>query len=274
MAGSHPDFAIVGAPKAGTTSLHAWLGEHPGVYLPPAKELHFFDVHRGRGVDWYAKQFAPAGTRLAGEATTAYLSHPTAVEELAKLNPEIRIIVIVREPVARAWSHYNYGVARSWFTEPFEVMITRELGALLEGREDANGLINQGRYGHHLTRASVHVSSERICVLDHERLMAHPDQSFTNVCRFLGLDHGVRPSNLQARENATRHVRYPRTFRLILRSRLDRALPDRARQRLAMLLSAPGYPQLDPALADALSVAFEGDQRMLEPFISRAGIDS
>ena len=264
-----PDFAVVGAPKTGTSALFAWLREHPAVYMPEEKELHFFDGNRDRGLDWYVQQFAPAGERIAGEATTTYLGHPTAIEELARLNPEIRLIALAREPVDRAWSHYNYGVARSWYTEPFAAMVTRELGGLVEGREKPYGLVHESRYGHNLERAARHVPAERILVLRHSDVETDPARTFQRVCRFLGVDDAFRPGNLGSRENETRHVRSRRLFHAILRTRLDRALPERARDRLGALLSAPGYAELDPSMRDALGSVFASDQAVLERFLDR-----
>jgi hypothetical protein len=89
---------------------------------------------------------------------------------------------------------------------------------------------------------------------------------FARLCRFLQIDDGVRPESLGSRENETRHIRHPRLFHAILRTRLDRALPERGRERLSRFLSGAGYPPLDPALRAALASVFEADQAVLERF--------
>src|SRR5947208_14127778 len=101
-----PDFLIVGAMKAGTTSLAAWLRAHPDVFMPPQKEIHFFDAQWERGVPWYADQFAgaPEGA-LVGEATPAYMVTTAFLDRMASVVPNARLLVVLREPVARAWSH-------------------------------------------------------------------------------------------------------------------------------------------------------------------------
>lgn len=266
IANSKPGFAIVGAPKTGTTALFSWMRHHPDVYMPEAKELHFFDEHRGKGVDWYLEQFGPAGNRLAGEATTTYLGHPTAIEELVGLNPEIRLVAVVRDPVDRAWSHYHYGVSRSWFHEPFEVMVLRELGALLDGEEQPNGLVHESRYGLHLERASRHVPADRLLVLRQEELDSNPENAFARLCRFLGVDEAFRPPNLGSRAGETHRARHPRVHRALLRSGLDRRLPERARLGLGRWLAVRGYPDLDPQLRVALAGVFETDQAKLRRF--------
>src|SRR5437879_3262477 len=95
-----PDLLIVGAMKAGTTSLAAWLRAHPQVFMTEEKELHFFDARWARGVDWYHEQFAAAPeTVLAGEATPAYMVRPVFIERMASVVPGARLLVMLRNPV-------------------------------------------------------------------------------------------------------------------------------------------------------------------------------
>lgn len=265
-----PDFAIVGAPKTGTTALYTWLAEHPRVYMPPRKELHFFDQNRERGTSWYLEQFAAAGERLAGEATTTYLGHPTAIEELAAVNPAVRLIAIVRDPVARAWSDYHYKLSRGWLEESFAAAITRELAGLLHGHEQPGALVHESRYGHHLERAARHVPADRMLVLRIEDLEATPGDAFARVCAFLGVDADFSPASLGQRANETHRMRYPRLTHALMRSRLDRFLTESGRQRLAKLLAKKGYEPLDPDLAAALREVFEPDQALLARFLERA----
>ena len=267
MAANHPGFAIVGPPKTGTSALYAWLSGHPAIYFPGPKELHFFDLHRERGLDWYVDQFRPGGDLLSGEATPAYLSHPTAIEELAGLNPRIRLIVIARDPVERAWSQYNWGVSRGWYDESFEVMVIRELGDLLHGKETPRGLINNSRYAHHLERVLRHIPAEQLLVLSYEELENEPEAPYSRVCRFLGIDASRRPPNLGSRENETYRIRLPRLHAAILRTRLDRRLPEAGGKLLRKSLSAKGYPAIEPATRAALGAVFAGDDRVLSRFL-------
>jgi hypothetical protein len=269
---SGPDFAIVGAPKTGTTALFLWLSEHPNLYLPPEKELHFFDLHREWGTDWYLEQFAPAGERLAGEATSTYLGHPTAIEELVAVNPEIRLIAIVRDPVARAWSDYHYRVARSRLSEPFASVALRELAGMIDGREQPDGLLHLSRYGRNLERASLHVPGERILVLRHRDLEDDPAGVVARTYAFLGVDASFRPAGLGRRANETHHVRYPRLHRALMRTRVDRLLGERGRQRVAEWLAERGYEPIDPYLRETLTEIFESDQRLLERFLEPASV--
>lgn len=113
-----PDFVIIGAAKAGTTSLYAWLGQHP--YVEPAKhkEVHYFDYNYPRGDDWYRMhfplrsardQFAAVNGRpfLTGEASPSYISHYWAPERLAQRLPDAKLLVNLRDPVERAYSQFQ-----------------------------------------------------------------------------------------------------------------------------------------------------------------------
>ena len=107
-----PDFLVIGAQKAGTTALYAYLRWHPGITGPSWKEVSFFDRHWWRGEFWYRGQFPlRSGQRLVGEASPSYLFHPLAPERVRSLVPEAKLIALVRDPVDRAYSHYQHEVA-------------------------------------------------------------------------------------------------------------------------------------------------------------------
>jgi len=124
-----PEFVIIGAAKAGTTSLYGWLSEHPCVAPATQKEVHYFDYNHFRGVDWYRAHFPTtrelgAMSRWAevpcvtGEASPSYISHQWAPERLAKLLPSARLIVMLRNPVERAYSQFQ--MSRRENEEPLE----------------------------------------------------------------------------------------------------------------------------------------------------------
>jgi hypothetical protein len=124
-----PQFVIIGAAKAGTTSLYGWLSEHPYVAAASQKEVHYFDYNYYRGEDWYRRHF-PLGSEqaafarehgrpfLTGEASPSYMSHHWAPRRLAKLLPDARLIVALRNPVERAYSQFQ--MSRREQEEPLE----------------------------------------------------------------------------------------------------------------------------------------------------------
>lgn len=112
------DFLVAGMQKAATTAVHSFLSAHPKIYLPPQKELHFFD--NGDDVDWsnpdyseYHRQFrdASAGS-VVGEVTPIYTYWPRSIERIYDYNRDIRLIVMLRCPVARAYSHWKMETTR------------------------------------------------------------------------------------------------------------------------------------------------------------------
>lgn len=133
------DFLGIGAQKAGTTWLYRHLSQHEKITFPAGKEVHFWDLHYDRGVEWYCSLFVENGNKKNGEITPAY-GH-IAVERIRKihhLNPSLRIIYIVRNPVERAWSSALMALERSemafeeasdqWFIDHF-----RSAGSLARG---------------------------------------------------------------------------------------------------------------------------------------------
>jgi Sulfotransferase domain len=123
-----PDFVIIGAAKAGTTSLYGWLSEHPHVAPASQKEVHYFDYNFYRGEDWYRAHFPLELERawfaaehgrpfLTGEASPPYIAHDWAPERLARTLPNAKLLVTLRNPVDRAYSQFQ--MSRREGEEPF-----------------------------------------------------------------------------------------------------------------------------------------------------------
>lgn len=134
------EFLGIGAQKAGTSWLTANLRRHSRLFLPAVKELHFWDRHRDRGLDWYRAQFAdlPKGV-LGGEVTPAYaILDPAVIAEVKREFPDIRLIYLMRNPMERAWSAALMGLGRAemevgeaserWFIDHFESKGSRRRG--------------------------------------------------------------------------------------------------------------------------------------------------
>ena len=146
-----PTFVIVGAQKSGTTTLHDLLGQLPDAWMSEPKELHFFGKHPNRGLEWYADQFRPGPEHVAwGESTPSYLYKDQARAAMAEALPSARFVAILREPVARAYSHYWF--ARSKGKEPlttFAEAVAAEPGRLAnskDGQPIAFSYLDRGHY--------------------------------------------------------------------------------------------------------------------------------
>jgi hypothetical protein len=129
--GGLPDFLIIGAQKCGTSSLFRYLGLSPEVALPDVKEIHFFDLHFDRGVDWYRSQLPATSNRgrraqITGEASPYYMFHPLTAARIKDTLPDVRMIAILRDPTERAVSHYYHELGNGHETLPLAAALDQE----------------------------------------------------------------------------------------------------------------------------------------------------
>lgn len=194
-------FIVAGVQKAGTTALFDYLSEEPGVSLSRVKEVHFFD---DEAQDWacpdyagYHARFPPADGRPRGEATPIYLYWPGSLERIAAYNPAIRLIVLLRDPVERAWSHWKMEFARGAEANPFAWCIRDGRRRLLEaepwGHHREFSYVERGFYGEQLERLFGLLPREQVLVLRSEALNRGPAETLARVRRFLGLPPGPDP---------------------------------------------------------------------------------
>jgi hypothetical protein len=209
-----PDFLILGAQKAGTTALYEYLRRHPGITGPRWKEVSYFDRHYRRGPAWYRGNFPVrlSRGRIVGEASPSYLFHPLAPARAAALVPSVRLIAILRDPVERAYSHYQHEVAFGREPLSFEEAIDRE-AARMEGELERLladpgyfshawwnfTYLARGLYAEQLERWQAVFPSEQLLVLANEELSTEPAVTYARVLEFLGAE----PYGLEA---------YPRVF--------------------------------------------------------------
>jgi hypothetical protein len=264
--GRLPDFLVIGAPKAGTTSLASWLRDHPDVFVPMRKELHFFDRPRfddPRWQRWYQRQFADCPEPVVGEATPSYLHTPVAAPRMASLVPDARLIALLRNPVDRAVSHYWY--ARSMNHE------SRDLDDALFAGDDSPGLpyMGAGRYLDNIERLLEYFPREALLVRLFEDVTDAPATLFRDVCEFLGVDATVVPENVGQAFNTHYRVRAPWVRRLMMRKSLYERWPKVA-YRVDDLLKAPAeYPRLTDDQRRRLADRFAEDNRRLEAWLGR-----
>ena len=267
-AGRLPNFLIAGVPKAGTTSMAAYLGEHPSVFMSATKELHFFDSNFERGVDWYAQHFAHAdGATIVGEATPTYAVQPRAVERMAGLLPQARLLVMLRDPVDRAYSLY-------WWQEqyerpPFAEAVRAEMrGDELNGRRTT--YLAQGRYSEHLTRLLERYPRSAVHVALLEELSADPRAVFAGVCRFLDIDDAFVPAALGTVLNPAFRYRRPWVTAALLRMRAWRWMPFGLAARIERGNRVRNdYPPMDPAVRAELREFFAEDASRLADLLGR-----
>lgn len=195
-----PDFLILGAQKAGTTALYAYLRWHPEITGPAWKEVSYFDRHYRRGERWYRGHFPTrAGERVVGEASPGYLFHPLAPERVRATVPHAKLIVLLRDPVDRALSHYHHEVALGREALSFEEAIEAEPGRT-RGEEERllrdpgyfshawwdHTYLARGRYAEQLERWLSVFPREQLLVVGSDELAAEPARAYAQVLELLG----------------------------------------------------------------------------------------
>ena len=119
-----PNFLIIGAQRCGTTTLYNQLVSHPDISPATTKELHYFDINFSKGIQWYKEQFNDE--RIIGEASPYYIFHPLCPKRIFDIIPEVKIIVLLRNPVERAYSHYWHEIRLGKENLSFEDAISEE----------------------------------------------------------------------------------------------------------------------------------------------------
>lgn len=261
-----PTFVVVGAMRSGTSSLARWLRPHPEVFLALPKELHFFDEHYHQGASWYRQRFADvAGERAVGEATPSYMYRGPAVERMAALVPDARLIAILRDPVERAYSHYWLERVRGREQRSFEDAVLPEMGPRPPTETpQAMTYLAWGRYLPQLQRLAEHYPRQALLPLLFDDLTAAPAATYATVCRFLGVDDDFVPPEVG------RAVNPSIAFRSLAVRRLSKRLPPPARRVVDHFNVRPfRYPPLDRGLRKRLVDHMADDNRALAAWLDR-----
>lgn len=190
-----PNFFCVGSQKAGTTTLHDVLTQHPDIYLPNSKEAHFFDFDENysKGLSWYEKTFFGnwKGQKAIGTITPEYMYYEDVAERLYRdLGPDLKLIFILRNPVDRAYSHYLMSVSRGYENQQFQQAIELEPERI--HTSDFNKLhlsyISRGHYLGQIKRFLNYFPVEQMMFLVFEEdIRENMDTTISKINGFLGL---------------------------------------------------------------------------------------
>jgi len=190
-----PDFIIIGAQKAGTTSLFHYLNNHPDVGPAWRKEIHFFDRWYSNGLDWYRAHFPLyAEATITGEGSTNYLQHPDAPLRMRHCIPNAKLIVMLRNPVDRAYSQHQMNVRKGIETLSFEDALEAEPYRLqnqpdcLSTEWRVASYLTRGLYASQLQRWLDQFPQEQLLVIKSEEFFEDPDKEFRRVLAFLDLE--------------------------------------------------------------------------------------
>lgn len=229
VARSWPHFIIVGGQRCGTNSLYEYLAAHPRIGRAlPIQEVHYFDLNFAKGPRWYRGHFplsferplaksSPTPARITGECSPYYMFHPLAPQRIAATLPNAKILMLLRHPVDRAYSHYQHERSRGIETVSFEEAIDREpdrlAGEVDRMRNDQNyesfnhqhfSYLARGRYIEQVETFFSLFPREQILVLISEQLFSDPAASHTQALRFLDLPVQSMPS--YAKHNQGRYT--------------------------------------------------------------------
>lgn len=207
-----PNLIIIGAMKCGTSSLHYYMGLHPGISMAKRKELNFFirDRNWDKGIEWYKSHFT-GKAKICGEATTNYAKYPLfggVPERMYSVVPEMKLIYLVRDPIERILSHYvhNYADDRE----------NRKLSDALIKLE-ANNYVRCSKYHMQLEQYLNYFPKSRILIIAQEDLYHHRRQTLQRVFRFLDVDDSFYSRKVYKIRNSSKDKRRKNRIGLLLK---------------------------------------------------------
>lgn len=285
--GIWPNFYIVGAAKCGTNSLYENLKRHPQVFFPKVKEPHYFvtrpsrfrnvkdekrDIRCCGNAERYHKLYdEAAGVPAIGDASVSYLWDETAPQRIHQACPSAKIIIILRDPVIRAHSHYLN--SRREHVEP-ESSFLKALRLELQQQEidwfTSRLYISAGLYYEQIKRFLHVFGSEQVLILSFEDLQREPQELFSRTSRHLGIDPDLlEQANLERAYNIYSIPRFG-LVRFARRAGLRGAvLPVSVQRRLRPLLFETKKPQIDNESRQVLQKIFDPDIAHLEALLGR-----
>jgi hypothetical protein len=274
--------------KCGTSSLYAYLKRHPMVFLPEMKEPHYFLSHltspSGNGCmttddncignePKYRSLYRVADQlKVIGDASTSYLCDENAARNIQARRPGARIIIILRDPVERAHSHYRMDVQMGKETRPFLQALKQDYAAREKGWGVTHLYIDAGLYAGQIERYFTTFGREQVLVLLFDELKSDPRSALIKVTRHIGAD----PLSFDLAEhthkyNAYRRPKFPALQRIAAKTRVSKLLPQGLRRslRYSPLLFDTRSPSMDDESRRYLQTVFAPDILRLEELLGK-----
>jgi len=205
--GLFPDFLGIGAQKSGTTWLFENLRKHPKLYLPKTKEIHFFDWHFYKSLNWYCKHFKDTDmSQFKGEITPCYsILSEEKIKFIHEMNPELKIILLLRNPIERAWSHavmnlvkrtkreINFDIIDLFSIIKLAKRTKKKEIHLIENKEfiahfNHPRSIERGNYLKIISKWKKYFPSDQIFIGDYNQLKSSPKKLLNEVFNFLEIN--------------------------------------------------------------------------------------
>jgi len=278
-----PNFLIIGANKAGTTSLYRYLGDHPQVYMSPVKEPGFFAFEAGQqagdgaqavggSLEAYLRLFDGVRDEKAiGEASTRYLANARTPARIHAMIPDARLIAVLRNPVERAFSAYSTRVFEGTEPATFADAIADELDRRAAGVPSERYYVGVGFYGLQLSRYLEYFGGDQLRVYLYEDSVEDPVSMLKSAFAFLDVDPSFTPDT-STRYNRTQHRPKSRALIRLARARpvmrVARAtVPGRARAAIRQRLSV--VPELPDDVRRLLIDVYRDDILLTQEIIGR-----
>lgn len=195
-----PNFFIIGAARSGTTSLYAYLDQHPDIFFSPVKEINFFSNPKiwVKGFKWYQNHFDKTKNEQAvGEASTSYTASPFLKEvpqRISDYRPDAKLIYIVRDPISRLISHYMHRVHRGIERRPFSEVVKNI---------EHEPIAWQGMYNFQLEKFLRFFNRDQILIFSFDDLHKSSQRTVRNIFSFLGVDSEFPVENIEKVFNAS-----------------------------------------------------------------------
>ena len=283
-----PNFFVVGAAKAGTTSVHAYLSQHPEVFFPAIKEPHYFaqikptrehrySVEAITDRAAYLRLFRHAERyRVVGDASPSYLWHPQAASRIKRAVPDARILIILRDPIERAFSHYLMDYREGMQHEPFYDALRRDIARTAKGWGVSYLYYELGLYAAQVRRYMDVFGSDRVLLMLFDELRRDARQGLRKVAALLGIDStAIDRIDVRQAHNAYAAVRSDRMRRLagsaFARVLGQNLIPRRLGRYIfeEFFLRIGHKPPIDPRAHSLLRSLYEDDVAELERVVGR-----
>jgi hypothetical protein len=204
-----PEFLGIGAEKCATTWLFRCLREHPQIYLPRIKEVHFFDREYDRGIEWYAKFFvAGLMAKCVGEVSPQYFHDPLCAQRIAKIIPNVKLILCLRNPIDRAYSQY-------WMDVRGHKANSENIPSFSEAIQMKPEYLTKGLYYDQLMVYLKAIPTDNILILFQTEIAQSARATCRKVYSFLGVDDDFISPSLSVKINTAAEYKNPRIFNLL-----------------------------------------------------------
>jgi hypothetical protein len=195
-----PDFIVLGTQKGGTTTLHQLLSQHPDIYLPQKKEVHYFSLHDNQSLSWYSNHYHEAHShQLGGDITPYYLFHPRCPRSIYQALPEAKLIVLLRDPVERTISQFFHAKRHGFEPLDLDAALAAEATRLADAEaalkqpgsvhfsHQKHSYLSRSRYQEQLQRYEALFPKQQILVCRSEDLFSNPQTCLERITQFLGV---------------------------------------------------------------------------------------